>query len=86
MAAGPRRPIGQRVIALTLSHDGHRWQAEGAGHCLAAESLTALEDAICSAVLAPVDAVADLRFDLTSLPAGLRQYHAHYFNYRLRQR
>ena len=79
-----RRPDRERAIELTLSHDGQCWYANGAGLRFTAESLGTLERRICARLLVPRNAVADLKFDMSSLPAWLHQYQAHYFNYRLR--
>jgi hypothetical protein len=74
-------------LELVLSHDARNWHAEGAQLSLSAPSLTELEALIAAAARSRLGAdrpqrVA-LRFDLARIPAWLRQYQAHYFNYTL---
>ena len=69
---------------LVLSCSNGVWRALGLGLALEHRDLRRLE-ALLEAELGSrgIDAVV-LRFDTSSLPAPLRQYHAHYFNYSLR--
>jgi hypothetical protein len=73
---------------FALRHDGALWYADDGSVAVAAETLGALED-VLTAVLQEqlgIDFVGEvaMRFDLSRLPIWLRQYQAHYFNYRLR--
>lgn len=79
-----RRTRYERSFALTLSHDGTRWRATGTAGCFTAPTLREVEEQISRALLEPQAAVAVLSFDVDNLPGWMRQYQAHYFNYRLK--
>jgi Family of unknown function (DUF5395) len=66
---------------IVLTHENGRWRARGEGLDLEHEDLGAL-DALIEAQLASAESVA-VRFDAATLPVWTRQYHAHYFDYRL---
>ncbi len=66
---------------IVLTHENGRWRARGEGLDLEHEDLGAL-DALIEAQLTAAESIA-VRFDAASLPTWTRQYHAHYFDYRL---
>jgi hypothetical protein len=69
---------------VVLTYERHEWRARGADIDVVHADLRAL-DALVAARLAsesPVD--VRFKFDMTGLPRGLHQYHAHYCNYTLR--
>jgi hypothetical protein len=71
------------VHEVVLTYEPHVWRARGAGIDVVHADLHGLE-ALIKARLAgesPVD--VRLKFDMTALPRGLHQYHAHYSNYTL---
>jgi Family of unknown function (DUF5395) len=69
---------------IVLRCSNGRWQALGLGLALEHAELRGLETVLeRELALRGVSSVA-IRFDMSSLPAALRQYHAHYFNYSLR--
>ena len=69
-------------VVLTCSN-GY-WRALGLGLALEHRDLRGIE-ALLEAELEPRGVhLVTVRFDTSSLPAALRQYHAHYFNYSLR--
>jgi hypothetical protein len=67
---------------VVLTHENGRWRARGEGLDLEHEDLGAL-DALIEAQIAEGETVA-VHFDAASLPVWTRQYHSHYFAYRLR--
>lgn len=69
---------------VVLRYDRQTWRAQGPGVDVAHEELAAIDAAI-DAALVPraVPLHVHVRFDMSSLPAWLRQYHAHYCNYSL---
>ena len=70
-----------RSLELTLLHDGVRWRATGAGIDDEHTELAELDRLILNAAAhASVNRV-HVRFDSDRLPAWLRQYQPHYFNY-----
>lgn len=67
---------------LTLCWEAGRWRAAGAGIDVAHADLAALDTLIVNALAVTRQATtAHVRFDMSRLPAWLRQYQAHYFNY-----
>ena len=76
-------------LEIPLSFDGNQWIAALGENSIQAPELNQLQDAISKAVrqmpcYATHTAVPVwLMFDYDALPAWFRQYHTHYFNYRL---
>jgi len=70
---------------IVLTYAEARWRARGLGIDVGHEELRGLEGLI-EAVLARRSGLARvaIRFDFTSMPAWMRQYQSHYFNYVLR--
>jgi hypothetical protein len=71
------------VHEVVLTYERHAWHARGAGVHVVHADLHGL-DALVAARLAgesPID--VRFKFDMTALPRGLHQYHAHYCNYTL---
>ena len=70
---------------LVLSYERGRWHARGDGMDLVHRDLRGLE-ALIEAQFAnectPLE--VELRFDMSTLPRWLHQYHGHYCNYTLR--
>lgn len=76
---------GERTLELTLRWEGGRWRASGTGVDVSHADLAGLDRLILRALAGTSGAArACVRFDIRSLPAWLRQYQAHYFNYVLR--
>jgi hypothetical protein len=76
------------TLEVSLTHRDGRWRAQGLDGALDLEhvELQALEALIESSLARRGERCAVVRFDASSLPAWLRQYHTHYFNYTLRLR
>lgn len=68
-------------IVLTCSNG--RWRARGVGLAVEHAELRGLEALLETELACRGIARAAVRFDTSALPVGLRQYHAHYFNYSL---
>lgn len=67
---------------LTLRWEAGIWRAEGSGVDIAHADLAALDALIVSELERTRRATtAHVRFDFSRLPAWLRQYQSHYFNY-----
>jgi hypothetical protein len=69
---------------VVLRYESQTWRAQGAGIDVAHAELGAIDAAIDAALCpraAPLH--VHVRFDMSSLPAWLRQYQAHYCNYSL---
>ncbi|HEY8520157.1 MAG TPA: DUF5395 family protein [Gammaproteobacteria bacterium] len=69
---------------LVLSYERGQWRARGAGLDVAHADLAALDTLIVRAFEGAEPSSVHVRFDMGALPAWLRQYQAHYFNYVLR--
>lgn len=69
---------------VVLRYERKAWRAQGAGIDVAHSELAQIDAAI-DAALVPraVPLHVHVRFDMSSLPEWLRQYHAHYCNYSL---
>jgi hypothetical protein len=76
---------GEEAAEITLRWEAGVWCAAGAGIDASHADLAAL-DALIVEELARTRAAstANVRFDIGRLPAWLRQYQSHYFNYVLR--
>ncbi|HEX6995465.1 MAG TPA: DUF5395 family protein [Gammaproteobacteria bacterium] len=72
---------GADVAELTLRWERGRWRAVGAGVDVCDADLGALDGMIVHALRGRGATTAHVRFDTSVLPAWLRQYQAHYFNY-----
>ena len=72
------------ALTLVLSFERDRWHASGDGVDIVHSELRGLETLLEERLArdAPVD--VHLKFDMTSLPRWLHQYHGHYCNYTLR--
>jgi hypothetical protein len=67
---------------LTLRWEAGTWRAAGAGIDVAHADLAALDTLIIDELARTGGATtAHVRFDVGRLPAWLRQYQSHYFNY-----
>jgi hypothetical protein len=69
---------------VVLRYEQQAWRAQGPGIDVVHTELTAIDAAI-DAALAPraTPLHVHVRFDMSSLPGWLRQYHTHYCNYSL---
>ncbi|MBN1240237.1 MAG: DUF5395 family protein [Gammaproteobacteria bacterium] len=74
---------GLAPVELTLHHEAGRWRAVGDGIDVAHADLAGLDRLIGEAVRRRNDPPrrVHVRFDVDRLPAWMRQYQAHYFNY-----
>lgn len=71
----------EHVAELTLRWERGAWRASGAGVDVSDADLAALDDSIVRSLRGRGATRAHVRFDTSTLPAWLRQYQAHYFNY-----
>jgi hypothetical protein len=69
---------------VLLSYANGRWSARGLGADLEHADLRSLEALIEARLAASAASCVAVRFDVSSLPAWMRQYQSHYFNYSLR--
>jgi hypothetical protein len=72
------------TFEISLSYESGRWRARGLGLDVAHEELRSLEAFVEARLGERGEPAAVVRFDSSSLPAWMRQYGAHYFNYTLR--
>jgi hypothetical protein len=69
---------------IVLSYTDARWHAAGPSIELEHADLSSLERLLEERFSRTGVVSVAMRFDVSSLPAWMRQYHAHYFNYTLR--
>jgi hypothetical protein len=72
-----------KTLELTLTYRRDRWHATGEGVDVAHSDLTELDMLIAAAArrAPPRHVHVHVRFDTSGLPAWMRQYQSHYFNY-----
>jgi hypothetical protein len=69
---------------IALSFADGRWRARGLGLDVEHAELRGLEALVQQQLSHSGAAQVAMRFDMSSLPAWMRQHQAHYFNYVLR--